>query len=761
MRQNQKKKWKQRVQAGCLCLLVCLAAIWMNVTARADTKEDRSLSMEVLWNEKATARAGRNVPFEVRLTWENTDADQDGEETIEGTVSAKVMLQSQEYYTIEEPVTVSRGETSQVIFQIPITYGTGALQFSFTKGDEVLKREEITLSHTYHQTDLNMGILTETPSDFDWCANVVLEEYYDIETSVTFLQNDKISENMTDLSAYDFLLLDQVSRDDLEETQWKAIEAWVENGGILIAGGDSEPAIQTATAGEEEFQRELLGNGVIVSCSFSLSSLKDREMDSTEIGTFLKQCIGEKRWDELVNQIIYGLDLYWEAEEITPVADADRIPTVGVYGVTLMLYLVILGPILYLILKRNKQQPLMRLAMVATAVCFTCLIYILGSKTRYTTPFVSYVSVLDLSKEETTEEIYLNMQSPHHSSYSIQLSGDYDLTYLSDTSQETKDRDWSDMTERAKMSRTEEGMTVEMNDTIPFTSEYLYLKKTEEAADNRGLTGTLTIMGESIGGTLSNHTGMALTHVSIWCGNQWIYVGDMAEEETVSLQDARTEVSVFSCHNALYQKTTGSDQYTSAVESKEAEIAYWRNRYLQNELLYADISAEKALVYAFPAEESLEIVTGGTDSIQGISVLKTEIDASFTQGNLTYHPDMSQQITVEEGYCDADFQTIYENQAILRYSFGEEKLETLYLQWPEEEDMADYTKMFSGTMAFYNVETHEFEEVEAKTSYEAGELAPYLSQDNSLLVRWKEEDGDTSSVEIQLPLFTYIGRKTS
>jgi hypothetical protein len=69
--------------------------------------------------------------------------------------------------------------------------------------------------------------------------------------------------------------------------------------------------------------------------------------------------------------------------------------------------------------------------------------------------------------------------------------------------------------------------------------------------------------------------------------------------------------------------------------------------------------------------------------------------------------------------------------------------------------------MFSGTMAFYNVETHEFEEVEAKTSYEAGELAPYLSQDNSLLVRWKEEDGDTSSVEIQLPLFTYIGRKTS
>lgn len=749
-----RKGWKLLFGMASLCLFVYLSLFFdrggVSYASSRPQEDGNDVQMEVIWNGDGAARIGDMLPFTVRIT---------AADAVAGTVSAYVYLENEEYYSIGEDISLLAGETGQVDFRIPIAYYSASVQITFTGADGVLYGlENITLNPAYNYWDLYIGAVTEDPGHFDWCREVTFEDHPDVDIRLACLTADGIPELVSQFDYYDILFLDGIKREQWTDAQESAVRQWVQSGGVLIVGNDSD-FCETVTEGD--IVRESCGMGMYVYCGFSLGTLNSRLAGEADGELFFQSCLGAIQWEQLTDRVAYGTSEYWEAVILTPSADADRIPNVLYYVLVFIVYLMILGPVLYFSLKKKKMQNMLRLSMAGISILFTFVIYLMGSGTRYTGPFASYVSVCRLSDKQISETTYLNIQSPYHTLYTAELADGYELTYLTESPMSFTQADWSQCSPRLEMIRTEQGTSLRIHDNVPFTSEYFRLTRTSEETGGKSLTGKVIVSAEAVEGTLTNQTGMDLVNVSVWTADRWIYVGDLPDGATIRLEDRETASSRFVYRTDLFKKTAGSDGFSSAVESEEAAAAFWRERVLQNDLGYTSLGMGSAVVYAFPAEENREIVKDDSVIVRGITVICTDISADYVSEDLVYIPNMEKQTTVLSGSFDTSFASTYEQVNELRYSFGGYEPEVLYAEWPDEELMGDYEKVFEGTMEFYNVSTQSYDVMEQKDQYERSELLPYLDEDNSIRIRWTDNSFEEYSVDVLLPIFSYTGRQIS
>lgn len=755
MKYEKVKKWgKLLFGTAVLCLFCHIFSLTGGCSVYAyaspySQEEGNEIRMEVIWNEDGALRVGGTLPITVQVT---------APEAVDGTVSVQVYLENEEYYTLEEAISLSAGEARQVDFRLPVTYGSTNMRVVFTGTDGTLYGEDsIALNPSYNYSDLYIGAVTDYPPHFYWHRAITMDQY-DMNIRMSYLTAEEVPELVSLFDYYDILFLDGVKEEQWTDAQEEAIRQWVQAGGILVVGNDSD-FCESVRPGE--LIRENSGMGEYVYCGFSLDSLDSLLTEESDGELFFQNCLGTYQWEQLTDRISYGDSGYWEAYSLTPAADAGRIPHVLWYVLALIIYLMLIGPILYFRLKRKKMQHMLRFSMAGISILFTFIIYLMGSRTRYTSPFATYVSICRLSENQMQERIYLNIQSPYHTQYTAELADGYDVAYLTDSMSGMIQVDWTQSSPRVRMIRTGQEISLQIHDTVPFTSEYFQLTRVSGETEGKLLDGALTVSPEAVDGTLTNHTGMDLVRVSIWTENRWIYVGDLPDGASVQLAEAETASARYVYRPELFEKTVGSDGYTSAVDSEEAAAAFWRQRILEYDLGYVRPAEGSAVVYAFLADEDRELVKDDPVIVSGITVICTELPVDYVKGDLTYIPDMKEQTTGLSGDFDSFFVIAYEQTVELLYSFGEYELETLYVEWPEAEKLADYIKGFEGTMEFYCVATQSYEEVEQKDCYDRSELLPYLDEENSIRVRWTNDGFDEYTMELLLPIFSYTGRQIS
>lgn len=750
---EKKRVFLRRIIFFCLlfCLIFQIGGVFSYASTEPSGDED-PIGMEVIWNRGAAARVGSWLPVTVRLT---------ASRPVTGTVRADIALENYQYYSIEESFSLSEKETGEIVFQIPVTYGLVSAKIT-AAGEEggLYGVEDIAFNAASNYTDLYIGIITADEDAFDWCRNATLAgDNMDIYTRLTFLTADEIPENISGFGSFDILFLDGVSREQWSEAQKAAVTQWVEAGGILIVGNDSDLCRPVA---EGETDRESYGGGLYVYCGFPLSSLQDLGKNPSDIQDFFQNSIGgkgQKHWKELVRRISYGSSAYWDAELMTSTADADRIPQVLLYAVMFIAYLLVLGPLLYFGLKKKKMQHLLRLSMISISILFAFIIYVMGSRTRYTSPFASYVSICDLSDSQIWETTYLSIQSPYHTVYTAELADGYEVSYLTDASMGFSQISWTEFTPRVQMIRSGEGVLLQIHDNVPFTPEYFQMNRRIKSTEGQGLKGELMISAEGLEGTVTNHTGTNLTHVSVWTMNRWVYVGDLPDGATVDLGDRETAPARYSYRQALIERSTGAEGYSSAVENEEAETAFWRKRVLQS--INMDLGTEQAVIYGFPEEESRDMIVGDTVIEKGLTLYRGELPVTYTDGTLTYIPSLESGAAVLGGSADLLYGAVYENVNVIRYSFGEYEPEVLYAEWMDESLLPEYEQVFQGSMEFYNVYTRSYDIIEQKDRYERSELLPYIDADNGITIRWIDNSFDEYTVGVLLPLFSYTGRQIS
>lgn len=747
-----------------LCMMLCLIGPGIETalarTASNDLVLDQAapedpvvslegLRVEILWGDNSPVRIGRDVPITVRLT--STGAE------VTGTARAMVPTGNGEYYVLEETVSVASGESRQVILSVPMTYGMDTIRVEF-QGDNgaIYGSRQIRLRTEYDDQEIYVAVISSDVGQLAAFDRVVLNEYRGTTTRLFDFKENTLPTDVNVLKLYDIFLWDDVAQDQISTEQREVLSSWVYGGGILIMGadGDTQPFAE-----ETAIQREGWGRGLYVYCDFSLRDILMRYPQEDGIRQFLYEAVGESRMTAIEENMEDTYGDYWSASSMTSGVDAGRIPQVWQFAVVLTVYLVLLGPVLYGILKKKKRRNLLRAGMVGLALLFTGIIYIMGSRTRFYRPFMNYASVREIRSGMMVETVYANVFSPSNASYSMGFEAGYDVVPLIGYSY-GEDRLAEKEVCQLAIRKEEQGTQVLVRENIPFTGKMLRLTGIEASPYHDGFVGQVTLFENGWEGTLQNATGEDFEQVCVLAGGRVVLLGNMPAGAEVDLAQLPTRWIHGIGQNDVLAAMAGTDEYLTPGENSEASQATWRFRvlssYFENQLVDENGTA---LVIGFPAEEAGRYLQGNSVEVQGVTLVTEVIPLNDEKYGQQYRTMDRESIDVLQGSYNYTHNSITETLCVLRYEFGDLKVDRLLVQWPVSSADDTYQKLFDQPLEFYNWKTGQYEAVGRNSRYTSQELEPYLDEDNGLTVRYSLASSEEYYYEVFLPNLSVVGRE--
>ena len=132
------------------------------------------------------------------------------------------------------------------------------------------------------------------------------------------------------------------------------------------------------------YQRKELGKGNILLFNIDLATIKNDGEQATYEDILTATILGNLSESKQV-QIYEDMEKnmsYLPVIDSMSYTDTENIPRVGKYVIILMIYIIVIGPTIYLVLKKKDKFGLIWIVIPVTAVVFTFIIYLAGSNTR-------------------------------------------------------------------------------------------------------------------------------------------------------------------------------------------------------------------------------------------------------------------------------------------------------------------------------------------------------------------------------------------
>lgn len=390
------------------------------------------------------------------------------------------------------------------------------------------------------------------------------------------------------------------------------------NAQVLIQTGDEQPILQ----------KKQIGLGVLLLSGISVS-LKRSWWDV--LGKEMNQHILENMPSQKARQLSReGDNNFDEAGEIYQqglrVTEGKRLPNLKFYAVLLAVYIFLIGPAVYLVLRRRRRWYLLWGSIPALAVVFSLLIYLTGTSTRVTGPYVNYLSQIQIDGTgQGNMQTWLRVVYGKTGGYDTIFQGINTLSSF-DAGVEYHKRDAfaseEDYAEaRYLVCQEEEGSRVQMQKQPPFDGVVLKLEKTVKL--NGNITADVASNEMRLGGNVTNNLGITLRDCIIYHNGTVYSIGTLKPGRMAMLSlllgsEVYTQTEYANDYNELIRQIYGTDIWTAKenVDSEKQRHAALMEAYLENG------ETPQTFFYGFLDEEELseeqyDTASGKTEGIQG------------------------------------------------------------------------------------------------------------------------------------------------
>lgn len=807
-------------------LLLCMLCIGGGVTAYAAVQAGAKtpVTMEVTYGFGDTAKGDRYLP--VRVTLENKEATD-----FSGTVEILTTESNMEVYRYDYPVSVEALDTAQEVFYIPLGVKSDQLFVTLLgeNGSQVIKKR-LKLNIGGDVSEVFIGALSRTPEGISY-LNEVGVRYGSIKTRLVSLNKDTVPEDPKGFDQLDLIIVNDYDMNELSEKQRKAMMRWVEDGGTLLFGGGVgyrenmgafasdflEPPFETTALRQvnlgAEFSKtapqdavlELVcadtslkdGSTLLVGDGFSvLSSVHKKKgniaataFDLRDIGEFcmnhpgfieklLTLIFNEAGIEELSQPDSYGFSsLYFSTQGLINTGNVDRLPNVFLYTFTIVLYILLIGPGLYLYLKKKSRQSFYMVGVAVCSLLFTAIIYIMGESTRFREPFFTYATILDASETGTEEKTFINVRSPYNKPYTVALNPEYEVrpitkSYYYDYYSRSLPKFTGEEGYKTAIVREEDRTELRIRDTVAFTPKMFTMSRDVKNAAASGIGGSVEFFDGKISGTVVNHFDYRLENAALLLYGKAVLLGDMEPGQEVRLDGKEALNYPLNYTYAFAQTVTGADQYDKAdISDKKYTLAQERTRLLS---FFIDSNMRnytpQARFIAFsPDRNGREFLMAGDYTADGITLVSSLVNMVREKDGLIYRSALEQEPHVISGNYQAKYNSVYAGEpsgsVVIEYSLGSDlKVEKLTFEPLSSAFQGNpkypYLSAFQGKMYFYNYNTgHNDLMYAAKTSYTSQELHPYLSPSNTIMIQYVNEVTNENSYDKLLPMIYVTGRE--
>lgn len=502
------------------------------------------------------------------------------------------------------------------------------------------------------------------------------------------------------------------------------------------------------------------GNGVILTAAFDLAM---EEPFKNSMGIQLYRIAKQNFSSAHKNRLEKESDEYNQYYEIARTINGDnisRFPNLGTYFMVLAIYAVLAGPLLYLILKKLDKRHLMWILMPTAGVLCTAIIYLIGSSTRITEPFIMYLSsiLLDQADGENTSEnhVYFSVTAPYNRKYSVPLNNVsnvdifgqvYDaFSYSTQAPADAKSTRY--MTGIYQNSDTE--ATLIMNDYSAFRPAYFQCVSKESGSITGQFDANLTLdKNYKFDGSFTNNLGIDLLQ-AVYTYNGNIYIlGPLKNGESISLKDC--EHGVFDNNYSSGYMDSGEETLSAIAggdpwngsDSKANSIHHAYSYHLGNGINDANKGAK---LIALTSSNTIGFLEDTGLKTSGIQILDIRMDAPPYTGGKLYNLDNA-FLRVEAG--DGDFPSdrfLYFDEQIVAYQIPKPKkvkalsynpLGNLELYDSPAHQYAGNYSVFDGTVEAKNVKTGSYEAIiHSGRATDIDDLSAYIDKEGIMTLRY-------------------------
>lgn len=485
---------------------------------------------------------------------------------------------------VEKKVQVAAGETKQYTMLIKredMQSSDLLTALCNSKGKILGKKRTAAVLASQHSDSLpTIGLISEDGAGLSYLKN----DSYQEASALYFVQDWMITEDWRSLDPFDIIVINQFDTGQFSEKQIAAIEEWVAQGGTLIFGTGAQPEKVLKAFSSSLFQGTI-GNVKQITLE------EGENLEISELKLEQAEVLFSQGQDALVSKVAYGdgcvmiasfdlniaqqkiakriQSLFYqnyaasrkkllqiEERELQEIRDSDYsyshyaihqglestevkgLPNIVLYAVLLVFYALLIGPILYSILrKKGKREQLWKLIPLL-AVVFSVLIYLIGTSTRVKKPYVNYLSQIDLSNpERASVESFFRLTTPSNRSFDLEFAEGRNLSqYCSGDMYWVGDGSDNSTEYQYGIEYLSKGTKLHMDNMGAFDNTS-FQEKQEGTAKGRMEFSNLSLDSGNPDGIVSNNTNYDLEESMIIFGSEALMLGDLKKGESISLKD--------------------------------------------------------------------------------------------------------------------------------------------------------------------------------------------------------------------------------
>ncbi len=618
------------------------------------------------------------------------------------------------------PLSLPTQSDKQVTLYVRIPTFASDLNVELVDGNGRVLSETTTGTINQLSSDgLLYGVITPEPGEFGFLENV---DGGRADTAVAFLDLNQLPEYPAGWNALDILVIHDSDTGQLSVAQQDSLAKWVDTGGQLVLTGGANwqkttavfpDQLPVAISGSESID-DLPALSQRIGIPFrdagpyviTTSSLQSGELLFHEDGLpiLARQMLGrgslyflaldpvlaplldwdgsEQMWAQIANQVPpvtmwgRGAQNSYSASGAISTLNAQNLPAIWQIALLMLFYIIIIGPVNYIILKRRGQTERAWLTIPLIVLLFSGIAYLVGYQLRGTDAILNQMDVVysHIDSEYGRINSLVGLYSPKRTNYDLIFKGSalarpFDANFNNELT-------GGGNIEAVSYGQdvTIKNVRIDVSDIATFAAD-----NTLPAIQLSG-EGALTVTDGSIHADISvqNQSDVFLENATLLIGNEIFALGDMPPGETQNL-------------NRIIG--TGSSSYSNSLLSGNAETILGSVDYRNDPKLYpryqllesldgnnfnnplpAQTRNDTALFLAWSDAAQIEAVTAkGNEATQTTTfhVVEIPLQQNLTSNNTVTIPTalLNWQELASSGLYNPTFEDLYMNGGWIEFAF--------------------------------------------------------------------------------------------
>ncbi|MDU2489994.1 MAG: DUF308 domain-containing protein [Clostridium celatum] len=775
-----KKIISKRIFTTILSVFI-LSLVIPNVKVSA-SKNNVKYDLTINYGVDGKYKAQKYMPVTVQIN--NLEKDFNGEVEVRVTSDS-----SGSYNAYSKEVSASKGES--ISLTIPVKFlgeNSSGVVCIIEDGKVLYEKKLLISSGRINEGNAFTGLLTDDPTALGYLGNIT---YFDSNYSNTGKMNcvniteGMLDENGLNIDGLDVIIINNYNMANLDDKQYNALNNWVNAGGTLLIGAGanesktinninksflnitsngtsqqnvktgsenlnlilSEITLEDSTVTVNSDENKLVysldrGSGKILITAFDLGL---EPFISSDDAAIMLQDILRETFDKIYADNYQGgyNSRNYEISNILGSIPVENTVSTLTLVIVLGVYAILVGIVIYIILKKMKKRDLIWVLIPVTSIVFTVMIYLLGSKMKIRDVIVNSANIISVDEEGKGQiNSYIGVASKNKGNIKIEKEEDLKMQYISDDYYYYGDTDYNAKTLRVKTTYT--------NDNSYFTvsnSDVASMNKFELSGKEivmPKLENTLKIRDGNLEGTIKNNLDADIQRLVIVSGKSVWDLGQVAKGEEISITNL---VSNGSFGIQGYANSLNDEYYQSRWDDEiDSKYPKFKNVKRHASLLtllgdtgYVGTTTKIIAITDLPVDYSL--------NLEGKSISNYNLTAVIQEANIDFK-DESGNLSFPEGYFDYtvsevdnrvnyDYYSDYiygEGEIVLDYKIND-NVNIKEINVNVCTDQWGYQYGLDGEYYIYNYNTNQYEEFKLTSgSYELMNDGRY-SLDNIIKIK--------------------------